>query len=122
MSPFELLHTPLRAARALRRWIIARVPAPPARRALAANRVVRLRGGPGWSVRVEAGTVVVTREGDPIDHVLGLGAELALPDRRLALAWALEDSLLELRPTHPNREASRHVTPPARRSRTWSTP
>lgn len=118
MSPLDFLRTPLRAVR----WLLSRAPAPRARRALGANDVLRLPGGPGRSVRIEAGAVVVTRAGDPVDHVLGPGAELGLPDRTLALAWALEDSVLELRSARPIRAPGRPVTPPARRPRTWSMP
>ncbi len=58
--------------------------------ALAVNEVLRLPAGA--AVRVEAGRVVVTIEGDAVDHVLDAGAELALPRRGRALAWALAQS------------------------------
>ena len=65
---------------------------------LARDQVLRL---PGWregsSVRVEAGIVIVTREGDPEDHVLRAGAQLRVPGRGLALAWAQEPSRVEIR-------------------------
>ena len=67
-------------------------------RALARDQVLRL---PGWRegawVRVESGTILVTREGDPEDHVLQAGAELRVPGRGLAVAWALEPSRVEVR-------------------------
>jgi len=62
------------------------------------DQVLRL---PAWrdgaSVRVQSGMVVVTREGDPEDHVLQAGAELSVPGRGLAVAWALEPSRVEVR-------------------------
>ncbi len=67
-------------------------------RVLARDQVLRL---PAWregsAVRVESGMVVVTREGDPEDHVLQAGAELRVPGHGLALAWALEPSRVEVR-------------------------
>jgi hypothetical protein len=67
-------------------------------RTLARDQVLRLPAGrEGSWIRVEAGTVVVTREGDPADHVLQAGAELRLPGRGLAVAWALEPSQIEVR-------------------------
>lgn len=60
---------------------------------LPADRTLRLPPARGETViRVERGTVVVTREGDGEDHVLGAGAELRLPGRGLAVAWALAES------------------------------
>jgi hypothetical protein len=65
---------------------------------LARDEVLRLPAGrEGFWVRVEAGTVVVTREGAPVDHVLQEGAELRLPGRGLSLAWALEPSRVDVR-------------------------
>jgi hypothetical protein len=67
-------------------------------RTLARDEVLRLPAGrEGSSVRVEVGSVIVTREGDPEDHVLQAGAELHLPGRGLSLAWALEPSRVEIR-------------------------
>ena len=43
-------------------------------------------------VSVESGMVLVTREGDPEDHVLESGDEIVLPRGRLAVAWALTDA------------------------------
>jgi hypothetical protein len=67
-------------------------------RVLARDQVTRL---PGWregsSVRVAAGVVVVTREGDAEDHVLEAGARLLVPGRGLAVAWAMEPSTIEVR-------------------------
>ncbi len=62
-------------------------------RTLARDEVLRLPvRREGSSVRVEAGLVIVTREGDPEDHVLQAGGELRLPGRGLSLVWALEPS------------------------------
>ena len=76
------------------RWNEAR---PDEVRLLARDEVLRL---PGWRegarVRVEAGMVVVTREGDPEDHVLQAGAQLRVPGRGLAVAWALEPSRVQV--------------------------
>lgn len=67
-------------------------------RALERDEVLALPGGrQGSSVRVEAGTIIVTREGDPEDHVLLAGSELQVPGRGRALAWALEPSRIEVR-------------------------
>ncbi len=67
-------------------------------RDLGRDQVLRL---PGWregsSVRVESGMIVITREGDPEDHVLQAGAELRVPGRGLAVAWALEPSRVQVR-------------------------
>lgn len=66
---------------------------------LARDATLRLRsGGAPVSVRVETGCVVVTREGDAVDHVLGAGDELLLHGRGLAVAWALSAARLRLAP------------------------
>ena len=66
-------------------------------RALARDQVLRLPGGrEGSWIRVDEGTVVVTREGDVVNHVLQAGAELRLPGRGLALASALEPSRIQV--------------------------
>jgi hypothetical protein len=41
------------------------------------------------AVRVDRGTVLVTREGDPEDHVLEAGEATMLAGKGLAVAWAL---------------------------------
>jgi hypothetical protein len=67
-------------------------------RTLAPDEVVRLpRPRAGVLVRVVAGLVVVSREGDPEDHVLGAGAEAWFPGKGLSLAWALDPSRIEVR-------------------------
>lgn len=67
-------------------------------RELARDEVVRLpRWREGTSLHVESGVVLVTREGDELDHVLEAGDEVHLPRRGLAVAWALEASRIEIR-------------------------
>ncbi len=58
----------------------------------ATMRLPRRRGA--TVVRVEQGTVLITREGDLEDHVLGPGEELVLPRRGVAVAWAFTDAAL----------------------------
>ena len=59
-------------------------------RELAENATLRLPPGrSGVVVRVERGSLLVTQEGDPEDHVLGPGDEVRLPRGGLAVAWAL---------------------------------
>ncbi len=65
--------------------------------AVEANAVLRLPRGRGVSLRVEEGQVVVTRAGDPRDHVLEAGAVMDLSGSDRALAWALRPSRIELR-------------------------
>lgn len=47
-------------------------------------------------VFVERGTVLVTQEGDPKDHVLAKGDILVLPARRLVVAWALTEASISV--------------------------
>jgi hypothetical protein len=49
-------------------------------------------------VRVERGTVLVTQEGDPDDHVLERGDELELFRSGCAVAWAFTDAALSIHP------------------------
>ena len=49
------------------------------------------------SIQVERGLVLVTREGDPEDHVLGAGDEVVLPRRGRVVAWALEPTRARVR-------------------------
>ncbi|HEX7487885.1 MAG TPA: DUF2917 domain-containing protein [Anaeromyxobacteraceae bacterium] len=74
---------------------------PPTATAIAADVLVlrrdetlRLPRGLELLVRVEHGTVLVTQEGDPDDHVLEAGDALVLPAGGLAVAWALDDARL----------------------------
>ncbi len=65
---------------------------------LAENATLRLpRRRVASVVRVERGTVLVTRHGDREDHVLEAGDELVLPRGGLAVAWAFTDATLTLR-------------------------
>ena len=62
---------------------------------LAENRTLRWPGGLSPRlVRVERGRVVVTLEGDGNDYVLDGGEEMVLPGGGLAVAWALQPSLV----------------------------
>jgi len=59
------------------------------------NATLRLpRGRCGSLVRVERGTVMVTRQGDLDDHVLGPGDEIRLPPAGLAVAWAFTPAIV----------------------------
>jgi hypothetical protein len=55
----------------------------------------------GWhgevAIRVESGLVVVTREGDPEDHVLRAGEAVVLPPRGKVVAWALQPARATVR-------------------------
>jgi hypothetical protein len=56
----------------------------------------------GVEIRVRTGCLLVTREGDPEDHVLGAGDRLLVTGPGLAVAWALEPSQVTLfRPPIP---------------------
>ena len=63
---------------------------------LARDEVLRIPGGREASLRVDRGVVVVTREGDPEDHVLLPGMEVAVPGRGKTLAWALEPAVIQV--------------------------
>jgi len=63
---------------------------------LARDEVLRIPGGRESSLRVDRGVVLVTREGDPEDHVLLSGMEIAVPRRGKTLAWALEPALVHV--------------------------
>ena len=54
---------------------------------------VRL-GRAALALHVAAGCVMVTREGDPDDYLLGPGDELLLVGRGLVVAWALSPARL----------------------------
>jgi hypothetical protein len=49
------------------------------------------------AVRVESGLVLVTREGDPEDHVLRAGEVVVLPPHGKVVAWALEPARATVR-------------------------
>jgi hypothetical protein len=57
----------------------------------------------GALVRVEKGTVLVTREGDQEDHVLEPGDELVVPRGGVAVAWAFTAAELSVRARHAAR-------------------
>jgi len=61
------------------------------------QRDMTLRLPTGATVEVERGLVLVTREGDPEDHVLEPGMGLSLEGRGLAVAWALSPSTVCVR-------------------------
>lgn len=60
------------------------------------NAAARLPGGRSAVVHVERGTVLVTQEDDPEDHVLEAGEELVLRHRGLAVAWAFTEATLSV--------------------------
>jgi hypothetical protein len=65
---------------------------------LAENAAMRVsRRGVAVVVRVDRGTVLVTRQGDLQDHVLEPGDELRLPRGGLAVAWAFTDATISVR-------------------------
>jgi hypothetical protein len=65
---------------------------------LAKNAAMRLpRSRSAKIVRVERGTVLVTREGDLEDHILEAGDELFLDVRGLAVAWAFTEAAISVR-------------------------
>ncbi len=67
-------------------------------RAMAQNGTLPLRpGGRGLSVSCRAGTLVVTQEGDPLDHILLAGQAFRARPRRLVVVWALSDGTLTVR-------------------------
>jgi hypothetical protein len=50
----------------------------------------------GIVVRVDRGTVLVTREGDPEDHVLEEGEAVLIAGKGLVVAWALTSAALRV--------------------------
>ncbi len=65
---------------------------------LAENAAMRVsRRGVAVVVRVERGTVLVTRQGDLEDHVLEPGDELFVPRGGLAVAWAFTEATISVR-------------------------
>ncbi|HEU4385125.1 MAG TPA: DUF2917 domain-containing protein [Anaeromyxobacteraceae bacterium] len=69
------------------------------------------------AIRVERGLVLVTREGDPEDHVLHAGDALVVPPRGKVVAWALEPTRATVReaPAGASRQVSSQRSPGARR-------
>jgi signal transduction histidine kinase len=62
-------------------------------------------------VRVERGTVLVTREGDLDDHVLEAGDELVLPPGGLAVGWAFTAATISVREDRRRDGAGQGVAP-----------
>jgi hypothetical protein len=65
--------------------------------ALEENQTATLHGGRPVLLSLERGLLIVTREGDPGDHLLRAGEALALPGRGKVVAWALEPSRAKVR-------------------------
>jgi len=65
--------------------------------ALEENQTATLDGARPVLLRLERGLLLVTREGDPGDHLLRAGDALALPGRGKVVAWALEPSRATVR-------------------------
>jgi DUF2917 family protein len=62
----------------------------------------------GLALEARAGTIVVTQQGDLVDHVLTPGAAVRLPRGGMVVAWALSDASLAV--TAPCRtEAARRA-------------
>jgi len=57
-------------------------------------------GARGLALRGLAGTLLVTQEGDPQDHVLGPGDGRRFAGRGRVVVWALEAGAVELGPVH----------------------
>ncbi len=69
---------------------------------LTTDETLRIPHGRGGTVvRVECGLLVVTREGDPEDHVLQPGMELRLPASGRSVGWALAASRIQVRDGQP---------------------
>jgi hypothetical protein len=65
---------------------------------LGENETSHLSGSHGpVAIRVESGLVLVTREGDPEDHVLRAGEAVVLPSHGKVVAWALEPARAKVR-------------------------
>jgi hypothetical protein len=62
-------------------------------------------GRDGVTVRCDAGTILVTQEGDLVDHVLHPQDELRTSGRGLVVAWALSDAALTVARRLPARPA-----------------
>jgi DUF2917 family protein len=65
------------------------------------NRTLRLwPGRDGLLVGCDTGSVLVTLQGDPEDHVLEVGQELHVCGRGLVVVWALSNASVTVRPAH----------------------
>ncbi|HEY6107144.1 MAG TPA: DUF2917 domain-containing protein [Anaeromyxobacteraceae bacterium] len=68
-------------------------------RAMAENGTLPLRpGGRGLAVTCRSGTLLVTQEGDPLDHVLRPGDAFRAAPRGLVVVWALSDGAVAVQP------------------------
>jgi hypothetical protein len=54
-------------------------------------------GRNGVRVRVRRGVLMVTQAGDPEDHIVRAGEELALPPGGLVVAWSLASAVFAVR-------------------------
>lgn len=67
--------------------------------ALSENRTLPLDpSGRGLAVTCRSGTLLVTQEGDPLDHVLGPGEAFLAAPRGLVVVWALSDGAVAVQP------------------------
>src|SRR5689334_9304244 len=79
------------------RWMRAFGASAEGARELARDATLRLvPGRQGLVLRAGAGSLLVTQEGDPEDHVLAPGHELHLAGRGLVVAWALTPARLDV--------------------------
>lgn len=68
-------------------------------RAIPRNGTLPLRpAGGGLVVTCRTGTLLVTQEGDPADHVLGPGEEFLAAPHGLVVVWALSDGAVAVEP------------------------
>lgn len=67
--------------------------------AMAESGALPLRpGGRGLAVRCRSGMLLVTQEGDPLDHVLRPGDAFESAPRGLVVVWALSDAAVAVEP------------------------
>jgi hypothetical protein len=61
------------------------------------NGTLSFRPGPrGLVLQCQSGTLLVTQEGDPLDHVLGACDEFRTDGRGLVVVWALSDGAVSM--------------------------
>ncbi|MFL5264241.1 MAG: DUF2917 domain-containing protein [Anaeromyxobacteraceae bacterium] len=78
------------------------------RLALRRDETVRLRPrASGLVLEAQSGTIVVTQQGDLVDHVLTPGAAVRVPRGGVVVAWALSDASLTVTAPSPSRAARR---------------
>jgi hypothetical protein len=83
-------------------------------RRLGLDATLRLAPGRrGLALRVNEGCVLVTQQGDELDHVLEAGDEVRLPGRGVVVAWALTPSRVAVGEAlqAPARRDGREVAP-----------